>query len=278
MNATPAAPFSVGRLPEEADDHFLGLDHAARMATDAALLTEALVGKAITRKAMICIHGQVGLGKTFAVNAACRKLAPGATVVLQFAQAPHMAQIRAALWDGLDLPGPAPVNTTHICDDQIRQALASSFHLLLLDEVQHLGPTALEYLRDLWDKNSKSAKSLTTVLVGSGNTRQKILHRNALHSRVHRWQQFSPLTPAEILTVIPGYHRLWNGVEDEVLLWIDDCAGHGCFRTWANLTVILQDALDDDPNLTFSKDLVRWAFSQLDPTTRFPGQVGVNGS
>lgn len=65
-----------------------------------------------------------------------------------------------------------------------------------------------------------------------------------------------------------------EGVGDKVLLWIDDCAGHGCFRTWANLTVILQDALDDDPNLTFSKDLVRWAFSQLDPTTRFPGQVG----
>ncbi|MFE3328852.1 AAA family ATPase [Streptomyces sp. NPDC059176] len=274
MNAPPTAPFSAGRLPEEADDHFLGLHQAARMATDAALLTEALVSKAITRKAMICIHGQVGLGKTFAVNAACRKLAPDATVWLQFAQAPHMAQVRAALWDGLNLPGPAPVNTTHICDEQIRQALASNFHLLLLDEVQHLGPTALEYLRDLWDKNSKSAKSLATVLVGSGNTRQKILHRTALHSRVHRWQQFSPLTPAEILTVIPGYHRLWNDAEDDVLLWIDDCAGHGCFRTWANLTVILQDALDDDPKLTFSKDLVRWAFSQLDPTTRFPGQVG----
>ncbi|MFF7705586.1 AAA family ATPase [Streptomyces lydicus] len=273
MNTTPSATFRAGRLPEQADDHFLGLHQAAPVATDAALLTEALVSKAITRKAMICIHGQVGLGKTFAVNAACRKLAPDATVWLQFAQAPHIAQIRAALWDGLALPGPAPVNTTHICYEQIRQALAAHFRLLLLDEVQHLVPTALEYLRDLWDRNSKSAKSLAIVLVGSGNTRQKILHRNALHPRVHRWQQFSPLTPAEMLTVIPSYHRLWNSVEDEVLLWIDDCAGHGCFRTWANLTVILQDALDDDLNLTFSKDLVRWAFSQLDPTTRFPGQV-----
>jgi hypothetical protein len=277
MSTTPSAPFRVGRLPAAADDHFLGLDQAAPVATDAARLTETLVSKAITRTALICIHGQVGLGKTFAVNAACRKLAPDATVWLQFAQAPHMAQIRSALWDGLALPGPAPVNTTHICDDQIRQALAADFHLLLLDEVQHLGPTALEYLRELWDKNSKTARSLAIVLVGSGNTRQKILHRNALHSRVHRWQQFSPLRPAEILTVIPSYHRLWNGVEDEVLLWIDDCAGHGSFRTWANLTVILQDALDDDPKLTFTKDLVRWAFSQLDPTTRFPGQVGSNG-
>ncbi|MGW0579359.1 AAA family ATPase [Streptomyces sp. NPDC002920] len=277
MNTTPTSPYSVGRLPGEADDHFLGLEHAAPMATDAALLTEALVGKAVFRTAIICIHGQVGLGKTFAVNAACRKLAPDTTVWLQFAQAPQVAQIRAALWDGLNLPGPAPVNTPHICDKQISQTLDSTFHLLLLDEVQHLGPTALEYLRELWDKNAKTVKTLAIVLVGSGNTRQKILHRSALHSRVHRWQQFSPLTPAEILTVIPGYHRLWNGVDDDVLLWIDDCAGHGCFRTWANLTVILQDTLDDDPKLTFSKDLVRWAFSQLDPTTRFPGPVGTDG-
>lgn len=108
MNTTPSATFRVGRLPEEADDHFLGLHQAARMATDAALLTESLVSKAITRKAMICIHGQVGLGKTFAANAACRKLAPDATVWLQFAQAPNVAQIRSALWDSLDLPGPRP--------------------------------------------------------------------------------------------------------------------------------------------------------------------------
>lgn len=274
MNTAPSAAFRVGRLPEEADDHFLGLHQAARMATDAALLTESLVSKAISRKAMICIHGQVGLGKTFAVNAACRKLAPDATVWLQFAHAPNVAQIRSALWDGLNLPGPAPVNTAHICDEQIRQALAGNFHLLLLDEVQHLGPTTLEYLRETWDKNNKTAKTLAIVFVGSGNTRQKILRCEPLHSRIHRWQQFSPLTPAEILTVIPGYHPLWNDIEDDVLLWIDDCAGHGSFRTWANLTVILQDTLDDNPELTFSKDLVRGAFSQLDPTTRFPGQVG----
>ncbi|MEV7283024.1 ATP-binding protein [Streptomyces sp. NPDC093252] len=269
--------YITGRLPDEAHDHFLGLEHAARMATNAALLTQALVSTAITRTAMICIHGHVGLGKTFAVNAACRALAPDTTLWLQFAQAPRVAQIRAALWESLDLPGPPPVNTPHPCDEQIGQKLASTFHLLLIDEVQHLGPAVLDYLRDLWDKNTKTARTLTVVLVGSGNTRQKILRCNALHSRIHRWQQFSPLTPAEILTVIPGYHPLWNGVDDETLLWIDDCAGHGSFRTWANLTVILQDTLHDNPELTLSKDLVRGAFSQLDPTTRFPGQAGTPG-
>ncbi|WNF01372.1 ATP-binding protein [Streptomyces luomodiensis] len=249
------------------------------MATDAARFTEALVDKAITRKAitrkaMICVHGHVGLGKTFAINAACRKLAPGATRWLQFAQSPNVAQIRAALWGALELPGPAPVNTACTCDEQIGHALAGDFHLLLLDEVQHLGPTALEYIRSLWDANDRTAKSLSIVFVGSGNIRQKVLHRPALYSRIHRWQQFSPLTTAEILTVIPTYHQLWKGAEEDLLFWIDDCAGHGCFRSWANLTVIIQDALDDDPNLTLSKDLVRRALSQLDPTARFPGDIG----
>ncbi|MGW2353522.1 AAA family ATPase [Actinacidiphila glaucinigra] len=274
MNATANPQVQAGRLPAAADDHFLGLHSAAPIAAAAVRATENLVQKAITHQAMVCIHGHVGLGKTFAVNAACRKLAPDTTTWLQFAQAPHMAQIREALWSALGLPGPAPVNTTPDCDKQISQALAVGFHLLLLDEVQHLGPTALEYMRDLWDKNSKSAKNLAIIFVGSGNTRQKILHREALHSRIHRWQQFSPLTPAEILNVIPSCHQLWESVDDEMLLWIDDKAGHGCFRNWANLTVILQDAFDDDPEAVFDKSLVSKAFHQLDPTTRFPRQVG----
>ncbi|WP_329309622.1 ATP-binding protein [Streptomyces sp. NBC_01262] len=277
MTTAPRTSPCAGRLPAAGNDHFLGLHDATPVATSAVRTTDMLVKRAIDRKAIVCVHGHVGLGKTFAVNAACRKLAPDTTMWLQFAQGPNLAQIRAALWEALDLPGEAPTNNAHTCDTEIIKALAGSFHLLLLDEMQHLGPTVLEYVRSLWDINYKTTKTLAVVLVGSGNTRQKILHRDALHSRIHRWQQFSPLTPAEVLAAIPTYHRLWADVDDDLLLWIDDRATHGCFRDWANLTVILQDALDDDPNLVFSKDLVRWAFSQLDPTTRFPGQVGFDG-
>ncbi|MEU3466092.1 ATP-binding protein [Streptomyces sp. NPDC006733] len=273
MNDTAQAPLRGGRLPAADKDHFIGLEGAAPVATDAVRATEALIQRAMARAAMACVHGRVGLGKTFAVNAACRKLAADTTLVLQFAETPHMPEIRAALWSALDLPGQAPTNTPHLCDEQIKKALAASYHLLLFDEVQHLGRTALEYVRDIWDTNSKTTRNLSVILVGSANTRQKILHCEPLHNRIHKWQQFSPLTPSEVLNIIPSYHPLWRDTHDSLLLWIDDRACHGCFRAWANLTVVLQDALEDDPNLNIDKDLLRWALGQLDPTTRFPGTI-----
>jgi hypothetical protein len=122
----------------------------------------------------------------------------------------------------------------------------------------------------LWDGNQKTAKTLTVIMVGSGNTRQKILHRKAFHNRIHQWQQFSPMTPTEVLGTIPHYHRLWLDAPDDLLLWTDDRACHGCFRTWANLTLVLRGILDDDPTQTLNQHLVRKALRRLDPTTRFP--------
>lgn len=269
---TPAAgkaPVRPDRLPNPADDHFLGLD-ANPVATEAVRETESVIKHTLAVHGMACIHGEVGHGKTFAAHAACRKLAPDTTLTLQFAEAPNLAQIRSALWRALDQPGDAPYNNADLCDQHIKDALASSDRLLLLDEVQHLGHTALEYIRNLWDSNQKTSKTLTVIMIGSGNTRQKILHRKAFHNRIHQWQQFSPLTPAEVLGTIPHYHRLWHEAPDDLLLWADDRACHGCFRTWANLTLVLRGILDDDPTQTLNQHLIRKALRRLDPTTRFP--------
>ncbi|MFF7717579.1 hypothetical protein [Streptomyces sp. NPDC007988] len=67
---------------------------------------------------------------------------------------------------------------------------------------------------------------------------------------------------------IPAYHPLWTDTDPDLILFTDDHAGHGSFRNWAKLTLHLQDALEENPDLTLTKDLVRWAFSRLDPTTR----------
>jgi len=263
--ATTAPAPATSPLPSPRRDHYLGLKDARAMGTRAALEAETRIKKTIKHRAMLCIHGHVGLGKTFAVHTALRTHAPDTTVRLQFRQAPNMSEIRGALWRALALPGEPPASSDP-CDHRIRQALSEQLHVLLLDEVQWLGPTVLEYFRALWDEEDTQ---LAIVFVGSGNTRNKILNREALHSRIYSWQQFSPLTPAEILTTIPAYHPLWTGTDPDLLLWIDDHAGHGSFRNWAKLTFHLQDALEDDPDLAFSKDLVRWAFSHLDSTTRY---------
>ncbi|MEU5489468.1 hypothetical protein AB0G98_17190 [Streptomyces sp. NPDC020196] len=54
----------------------------------------------------------------------------------------------------------------------------------------------------------------------------------------------------------------------ELILYADDMAGHGSFRNWARITLLLYEALEENSGLTLSKDLIRWVLSRVDPTTR----------
>ncbi|MFI1018188.1 AAA family ATPase [Streptomyces sp. NPDC020965] len=262
---TPTPPRRPSQLPPPAKDHYLGLTEANTMGTKAVAETEDRIKKAIKHTAIVCIHGTVGLGKTFAVHTALRRHAPDTTLRLRFRQAPNMSELRGNLWRALELPGDPP-DSADLCGRDIKEALEQEpRRVLLLDEVQWLSHTALEYIRDLWGDDEQRA---AVILVGSGNTRQKILSCPALHSRILDWYQFAPLTPAEVENTIPAYHPIWNQADPGLVLYTDDHAGHGSFRNWAKLTLHLRDALDDNPGLTLTKDLVRWAFSRLDPTTR----------
>ncbi|MFF5931601.1 AAA family ATPase [Streptomyces hydrogenans] len=265
MTTTPQPKTS--QLPPPERDHYLGLTGANIMGTRAVAETHDRIQKAIKHRAIVTIHGHVGLGKTFAVHTVLRREAPQTTLRLRFRQAPNMSELRGALARALDLPG----NISHSADESgelIKRALDDRpGTVLLLDEVQWLSKTALEYIRDLWGDDEQRA---AVILVGSGNTRQKILSCPALHSRIYDAYQFSPLTPAEVLTNIPAYHPIWKNADPDLIQYTDDHAGHGTFRNWAKITLHLTDAFEADPTRTLSKDLIRWVLSRIDPSTRMP--------
>ncbi|MFF5010245.1 hypothetical protein ACFY3G_46510 [Streptomyces phaeochromogenes] len=80
--------------PRPSQDHYLGLTGANAMATKAVAETEARILKAIKHNAMVCIHGHIGLGKTFAVHTVLRRRAPEATVRLRYNNGANMNEIR----------------------------------------------------------------------------------------------------------------------------------------------------------------------------------------
>jgi hypothetical protein len=69
-----------------------------------------------------------------------------------------------------------------------------------------------------------------------------------------------------------------------LLVFADDQYAHGIFRNWVKLTLHAQDGLGradegatagtpgggGGPGRTVDRDLIRWAFSRLDSTNRFP--------
>ncbi|MFI9833760.1 AAA family ATPase [Streptomyces sp. NPDC051913] len=227
--------------------------------------------------AIMCVHGGVGLGKTFAVNSHLDELAPHTTLRIKLSSAKIQA-LREALYKKLDLPGQPPAGSTR-CEAAIKDALRETSRVLVVDEAQWLDTRTFEFIRELWDDDETR---LAVVLVGAESCYQKIKNRPALDSRILIWQRYKPLTPGEVLTVIPQYHPLWAGVPTEDLLWIDDLACHGNFRQWAKITYLIQEQQGGqdptNPNPTnpaalghphYSRDLVRAVLSRLDPTQRF---------
>ncbi|MFJ4188959.1 AAA family ATPase [Kitasatospora sp. NPDC089509] len=211
--------------------------------------------KVIAAGAMMGIHGEVGLGKTFAIHATLRELAPDTTIRLQVYLGMKIGDIHTGLARAMELPP----DTTY---DHLTQTLAGTPHVLLCDEAQHLSTTAFEYLRTLWDRTQKPL-----VFVGADSTRKKLKDRRALASRIHDWEQFRPLTPADVLTHIPAFHPLWQNTDSDLIMYTDDYICHGNFRSWANVTYHARDEIARTPGLVLDKKLIRWIMSRLDSTT-----------
>lgn len=260
----PAAPPTEGHLPPESADHYRRLKGARAVATLAALETEDYLTEALHDGSIVCIHGHVGLGKTFSVHTALRQLAPDNTVRLVFDEAPKKSELLESLWRALGIAGqPASAATTKRL---IKESLLAQPRVLLIDEVQNLNSPTLEYLRILWDD-----VQMPLVLVGSGKTRQRVFNHPALHSRIDQWLQFKPLTLADVLNTVPVYHPVWEGVSQEVLVFTNDTAAHGIFRNWAKVTAGVQRAKRRDPERPVDIPLIRWVLARLDSTDRYPG-------
>ncbi|BDM70258.1 hypothetical protein HEK616_37450 [Streptomyces nigrescens] len=191
----------------EPNYHYLGLPGAHAILTQASQETYADLVTTLNandgRGAIMCVHGGVGLGKTFAVNSHLDELAPHTTLRIKLSSS-RIQALRAALYKKLDLPGDPPTSSIR-CETMIKNALSENPRVLLVDEAQWLDTRTLEFIRELWDDATRPA----VILVGAENCYQKIKNRPALDSRILLWQRYKPLNPTEVLATIPQYHPLW---------------------------------------------------------------------
>ncbi|MCX2182663.1 ATP-binding protein [Streptomyces sp. SKN60] len=252
--------------PPSPTDHHLGLSGAALRPTHATRLTAAHLKTVIKAGGMMCIHGGVGLGKTIAVNTNLYDLAAQTTLRFEYPPGYPLNDFKADLAEALALPDdlqPGHRTTERL----IRSSLAAQPRVILIDEAQGLTNHVLEYIRNLWADQSNH---LAVVFVGGENCYRRIRSRAALASRICLWQQYAPLRPDEIIDTMPGYHPVWADVSPQDLLWADDLACHGNFRSWATLTFHLQEAIDapERKETGFSRKLARFVLADMDSADR----------
>ncbi|WP_436763161.1 AAA family ATPase [Streptosporangium sp. V21-05] len=243
----------------EIHDHFLRLKGASVVVTDALQLIQDNVEIAIDERAMMCVHGDAGLGKTLSVNASLRELAPEETVRIQFRSHPYPRDIRHVLFAALELPGFPPAHPLEF-DNLLKKKLAEKFRVLVCDEAQWLSTDCFELWRHLWDD---PGTDIAIIFVGGANCYKVLQREQMLASRVLLWQKFEPMSAAEVMTVMPVYHSIWAEADLEDILLANRRAGHGNFRAWAQLTVLAVRALKKLERTTVDQDVLLWVFDRL---------------
>ncbi|WP_244943634.1 ATP-binding protein [Streptomyces inhibens] len=234
------------------------LPGAQIVSTRALLTARENIRAAIEAKAMICIYGQAGNGKSFAVNASLRELAPALTRRIQFRARPSTRDLRHELFHALGLPGRPPSHAIEF-DRMLRGALEEP-RVLVCDEAQWLSKLCFEYLRYLWDD---TASDLTIVFTGGNGCFEMLQSEPMLESRVYAWQEIGGMPLDEVLTVIPAFHPVWAEADPGLIAVCDQEAAHGNFRAWAKITHHLVTGLKETGRKRVDEELLRWAYSKL---------------
>lgn len=251
-------------IPDDRADHYLGLPGAHIVATDSLLRVRDNLDDVVAAKAMMCVHGEAGLGKTLSVNASLRELAPEAVCRVQFRARPTPRDIRHELYRALGIGGAPPAKPIEF-DTILKDVLATHFRVLVCDEAQWQSRECFEYWRHLWDDR---ATNIAIVFVGGGDCYQVLRREPMLSSRIYVWQEFSRMPREQVLRVIPAYHPIWEHTDPETIAFADAHAGHGNFRSWAKITAHAARALTRLDRRTMDQEVLGWVFSKLTGRSR----------
>jgi hypothetical protein len=210
--------------------HFLDLAGAATLETESYLLAQRAVADAVDAGAMAVLHGDAGLGKTFAVEDALA--VPRLPLLwVSFPSRPTPRLIPATLLESIT--GRATRLDRFAIIRVLVEHLTQTPSIVVVDESQLLTSDCIELLRYLHDHRTTR---FALVLVGGNGTWRVLSREPMLASRVYRRVRFQPLTRADVLAAIPAYHPLYAHAHPELIRLIDDLFAHGILRNWAAFT------------------------------------------
>lgn len=236
--------------------HFLNLDGAATISTDSLLLTRRALADVAEACAMGAVHGDAGLGKTFAVEEAAGATAEPA-VWTSFPGRPTMRLVATTLAELLT-GAPAPERNRFYLTGMLIDELATRRRVLIIDEAQRLNRECIEYLRHLHDH---PRTTFGLLLVGGDGCWQVLSREPMLRSRIYRRVAFRPLTTKQVLAAIPDFHPIYAGVADELVLLVDDYFGHGNLRNWASFTRSAAGLCSHHRRTVIDEDVARNVFA-----------------
>jgi DNA transposition AAA+ family ATPase len=212
--------------------HFLDIDGARTLPTPGLVATDQAVEHVVDAAAMGVIHGPAGLGKSYAVEQSLARHRGVAVSWVEFPSRPTMRLVAATLFEQLTRV-PAGRRSRFVLTDELIEALGSGRRAVVVDEAQRLNKDCIEFLRYLHDDRRTR---FALLLVGGDDAWSVLSREPMLRSRVYRRVALSPLSGPQVCDLMGSFHPIYAGADRELLLLIDDHAGHGNLRHWAAFT------------------------------------------
>ena len=142
----------------------------------------------------------------------------------------------------------------------MKRALGEHFRLVVIDEAHWLNRECFEYFRHLHD----DPQTTFALLFVGGAGCYEVLHREPmLDSRLYAHVRFAPLTPKQVLQVIPVYHRIYGGVDPSLITLVNEQCARGNFRTWAKFTQHALRIMERDGRPSLDEEIARNVFVRL---------------
>ncbi|WP_405933721.1 AAA family ATPase [Streptomyces sp. NBC_00827] len=187
----------------------------------------------------LCVLGDAGVGKTFAVHTTALTRFSEVHLLLRLGARPGPADLRTHLHYVLGLKGEPPGDPA-AADSLIRRALDAGPHIVVVDEADRMPDTCFEYLRFLHDD---LPGGLCVVLIAGQRGERALRAQQMLHTRTAAWLTLLPIARDQLARIIPALHPLWHTLAPDHLRMLDGHFAHGSLRRWALLTHHVQRAL-----------------------------------
>ncbi|MET8790455.1 AAA family ATPase [Streptomyces pseudogriseolus] len=247
-------------------DFYLNLADARIVATEALLEASENIADTIEARAMSCIYGDAGLGKTFSVLAALKEISAERVLLLQFRSRPTPRDIRQELFTELRLEGEPPSHPSEF-DRLLKRTLARKPYVLVCDEAQQFSRECFEFVRHLWDTGK--GKNRPAVLFVGGEEAYKTLYSEpALASRIYIWQEFAPMEADEVQRNIPLFHPVWASASPELIDYVYEEGAGGTFRVWSKITYHVLEGMKRRGLEQVDESIARWAIRRALPHRR----------
>ena len=236
---------------------YAGLADAQVLQTRPYQLAQLAIADLVESRTIGLIHGDSGLGKTFAVRDASKQQVVK-TCWFDFPGRTSTKAIVKGLVEGVTRV--RQDGTRAQLEERLDDALAEEPWLFVIDEAQRLYAESIEFLRHIWDSPSSQ---LSLLLVGGNGCWEVISRYPMVLSRLHRRIRFGPLTQEDVIAYIPQLHPIYRKADPAVLAFIDGEYAGGNLRNWANFTKTAETIMRKHGRAGLDRHTVEAAFVLL---------------